>query len=291
MKISSGKINSMGLWDEAVAGQRLISSRTQQRLEDPAMTLYVREADTRKATGRYFVFQVNPQRLRSEQSALVAVQRGLGGYVVTENGMGEPRWSLTGTLGWRLREVRVPEALRPDALLNVPKAQITVTAAERALSRIAQGVQLLDGMQAWDALRDLITWYFTQNQLRPTQGKAMLEMVWYDALHGNKWVVKPTGAPSLDRSVASQASMPYQLDLIGVYDDTKRAAQVALVTAQLTGKRPTLTHGPPSAGMAGGALVGGDPLLDYTDQLPDQAGRWLPGGTKGAERRTGNITE
>ena len=47
------------------------------------------------------------------------------------------------------------------------------------------------------------------------------EMVYLDTLHNFRWVVVPKEHPSLTRTYQTQGLHPYDLTLLGVYDDSR----------------------------------------------------------------------
>lgn len=250
MKIKSGQLNGDGIFDESLPGRGVVSRETALRHVNPTSVLLMRDPIDKKHNGVLLVFQLNPQQFKFEQKALVSVQQGRGGYVVSQNGLTAPRWTISGHFGWRLRTVAIPSYVAQGIIGKIIKGGNLVHRVPRLDNNISDirldigtgdfktafgqwlvgpsgsltwnGKQTMDGQQAWYALRDLITYYFEANLERVKEGKPPYELVWYDSLHSLKWVVVPTGVPTLERSVGTQGMMPYTLEFIGVYDDTRR---------------------------------------------------------------------
>lgn len=213
---------------------RTVSETTEARYNNPSMMLTARVAGDRQPTGACFIFTLNPESFGYSQGARTSVQDTRGGWIVNESGMGAPHFRLSGTFGWRLRSIPVAQfqTLAPGAVGYFPRLGQNV-ADENIYNQIGPTTQtgkgvsfVLDGVQAWTALRDFILWYSENNEQRVRAGQRPLEMVFYDTLHSLRWVVAPTAAPTLDHTVSKQGVTPYTLELIGVYDDARpKAAQ------------------------------------------------------------------
>lgn len=250
MKLKNGKTDQDSFFDELLGGSDVVSRETALRHEDPTSVLLMRDPLDGKHNGVLFVFSLNPQHLKYEHRAHVAVQEGRGGYVVNQNGLGAPKWTIQGHFGWKMRQVLIPEYVAQGVLgkfiaggniiHRVPRLDNDIRDIKFSLGSgnflnpigqwlvgdkgtiTGKGEYWMDGQQAWFALRDLITYYFEVNMQRVADGKPPYELVWYDSLHSLKWVVVPSGPPTLERSVGTQGTMPYTLEFVGVYNDARR---------------------------------------------------------------------
>ena len=221
-----------------------VSAETRARFENPTMMLSTRSMGERVPTGAVFLFSVNPTNFTYTQSARTSVQDTRGGYVVTESGMGAPHFKLSGNFGWRTRKINLADFTHAGAgsARYLPRlgqqyqdygegmndttrggfVDPTPGMAERSNTQVSSaGSFELDGQQAWHALRDYILWYSENNEQRVREGKRPMEMLLHDTLHRLRWVVAPLGAPSLEHTADAQGVTPYQLELVGVYDDTR----------------------------------------------------------------------
>lgn len=229
-------------WDHD-QGRDLVSRATRQSYTDPSFALFTREKGKRWTSGALFVFSMPPQSMTVERDTAVAVTGARHGYVVAENGLRAPTFILQGHFGWQLRTVSAPQQiLSPhiksaprydqhleDTWIRVPGTQETGPEGllekfmQRQLSfrgNLTNYVQTLDGQEAYFALRDLIVYYHEENSRRVAKGEKPFEMVFLDTLHRHRWVVAPRH-PTLKRSVETQATHPYTLELVGVYDDAR----------------------------------------------------------------------
>lgn len=250
-----------------------VSLDTRARFDSPVTMLAARAAGSRLYTGACFLFSVNPQTFNYSQSARSSVQDTTGGWLVNESGMGAPRFKLAGNFGWRTRKIELPRytALAKGAVgylprLNQDLRQEAVRQEDYSQIKPAgtPGSFELDGFQAWQALRDFITWYSESNVKLVREGQLPLEMVLFDTLHTLRWVVSPVAAPSLEHTADHQGVTPYVLELIGVYDDTRPREAPGL--PQLFGGKPNKTEDKPFS--SANALMPGASLTPRTPTVP-----------------------
>jgi hypothetical protein len=223
---------------QLMEGDNYVSEETQHAYENPSFCLFLREPGKRAASGSIFVFTIPPQSFEWKRAAKVSAVQTRGSYVVSQSGSEHPEMTLRGHFGWRLRTVALTPGIvlpgfittrRYDQHLSDLWPHIPFNAESGTESTIEQlftgdlkmrgAGQTLDGFQSWNALRDLILYYFEQNQIRIGSGRKPLEMIYLDTLHQLRWCVVPKAHPSLSRTVQTQGTMPYELTLIGVYDD------------------------------------------------------------------------
>ena len=246
---ASGKTS----WTDPKGGRALVSDETLKAMSwsvndapdqtlESTCALFIRKAGARATSGAMFLFSFPPQSMVHERSTNTSVTQTRGGYIVSENGLGSPTFTLQGHFGWKLRKVKLPDQIKvsiapksnakQDQNLNnywIPLPWVTSPNADQLFEKVIEGQnvsiigfeQQLDGRQAFYALRDLIVFYLEENQNRLASGKAQLEMVWLDPLHNFRWVVSPK-YPTLRRATEAQGTYPYTLELIGVYDDSRK---------------------------------------------------------------------
>jgi|GEM_PF-6650331 len=221
-------------------GTPLVSDETLRAVEDPSLVLFIRERGERFTRGTLFIFSMPPNALKVSRPAKVSVQETRHSYLVSEAGLSAPRIKLQGNFGWQLKRVDLPKymvgwGLKSNAKYDAHTQDIWIPwpfsherGAEGTWEKILEGKvsalgfqQILDGRQSWFALRDICQFYFEENQKRVAQGKAPLELVLVYPLHGIRWVVVPKELPDLNRTAERQGVWPYELELIGVYDDAR----------------------------------------------------------------------
>lgn len=192
----------------ASSKKAVVSPGTINRTRNPVCIMVLRDSETKHYEGSAFIFPWNPQHVRIEQAARVAVQQAFSGYVIYQNGMGPTAFTISGHFGWQLKTMKADKVFG-DGL------------AAKKTSRSRISAQTLDGQQAWLRLAAFIRGYFEQNQGRIREGKKPLEILWYDQLHEVRHVVVPKGIPTLDHGFDRQGVMPYTLELISQYSDQR----------------------------------------------------------------------
>ena len=230
-----------GVWDQN-KGTPVVSPETSYANTEPSVLLFLRKRGSRSTSGAMFLFTLPPQSLTVERGGGPSVTPTRHGYVVSEGPLLNPTFILQGHFGWRLRTVISPrEVVNLSLKSNVSYDQVTSDlrfnlpflnerGPESVVEKFVEGKlgirnfirleQTLDGRQSYFALRDIIVYYVEENQRQMAKGKAPYEMVLIDTLHSHRWVVSPKH-PTLKRTVETQGTHPYTLELIGVYDDAR----------------------------------------------------------------------
>ena len=236
MRLKFGIIENGELRD----GADYVSRETQVSNTNPSFCLFLREPGKRMASGSIFVFTIPPQSLEWKRGINTASTPTRHGYVITQGASQEPHITLRGHFGWQLRKVEIARGIFPiglrttrryDQQLNdtwIPLPYLDGRNTQPFIEQLIKGTltlrgdaQYLDGTQSWRALRDFFVYYQEENQKRISIGQNPLEMVYLDTLHNFRWVVVPKEHPSLTRTYQTQGLHPYDLTLMGVYDDSR----------------------------------------------------------------------
>lgn len=145
---------------------------------------------------------LNPQELTKEHAARTTVTQTPHGHWVDSFGMGLPRWTLRGTMGFN----------------------------ERATFGVYGPSPELDGYSGFHAFHDLIKEYFDENRRRAVQAatgqgfEKLLRLEFIDTYDDDAWIIEPEGVPTKQRSIAHNPIIRYDFKFTGLKDLSERPA-------------------------------------------------------------------
>ncbi len=139
---------------------------------------------------------LNPEELVKEHAARSTVNQTPHDWWVDDFGMGLPKWTLRGTMGFQAKPAF--GVVGPDAVL--------------------------DGYSGYHAFADLIEEYFQENRRRAIQastGQALTQLLrleFIDTWDDDAWVIQPDGLPTKHRNISHNPTIKYDFKFTGLQD-------------------------------------------------------------------------
>ena len=183
------------------AEHRLYLFRLLEPTGEPHPFRVTRNGESLQMTGELSLL-LPPQELTKEHHARSSVQQTPHGYWVDDFGMGLPKWTLRGTMGFH---------------------------AKSGFGTIGPS-SVLDGYSGYHAFTDLIEEYFNENRRRAAsaatgQGlQGLLRLEFIDTYDDDVWVIQPEGLPTKQRSISHNPIIRYDFKFTGLEDLRVRPA-------------------------------------------------------------------
>lgn len=183
------------------AEHRLYLFRLLEPTGEPHYFRVTRNGESLQMTGELSLL-LPPQELTKEHPARSTVQQTPHGYWVDDFGMGLPRWSLRGTMGFHAK---------PGFGVVGPTST-------------------LDGYSGFHAFSDLIEEYFTENRRRAANAATgqglvgLLRLEFIDTYDDDVWTIQPEGLPTKQRSISHNPTIRYDFKFTGLEDLRVRPA-------------------------------------------------------------------
>lgn len=186
---------------QVAAENRLYLFRLVEPNGSPHPYTVLRNGVSLEMTGE-MTLPLNPEEINKDHKARTMPNQTPHGAWVDSYGMGLPKWTLRGTMGFH---------------------------AKASFGVIGPNPQL-DGYSGYHAFADMIEEYFEENRRRTIQSatgqgvNGLLRLEFIDTFDDDAWVIEPDGLPVKRRSISHNAIIKYDFTFTGIQDLRVRPA-------------------------------------------------------------------